>query len=243
MTSGSSMSRFSARRYTLSLPPHLGQVSMSMAKTRFNRCIQDRGARGWSCALELASRHDVFTLLAVRGEHTVQAGEVQTRTRHQCGQAGHQVEWVEHDMCGAVAKRLFEFVDVLATRIGGEALVGDGGDGESGLVDEVCGDRAVHHTQDPAQYLRLGGEQEAQRVGEGQHPLANRLLGKDMIDQMRGALDHPPSATRGAEPAALTAEGNQVLVAASVAIDAQKAVLEQAALQVVIELLFDERGR
>ena len=55
--------------------------------------------------------------------------------------------------------------------------LGAGGDGESGLLDEVCGDGAVHHAQDLAQDLRLGGEQEAQRVGEGQHPLPNRLLG------------------------------------------------------------------
>ena len=39
------------------------------------------------------------------------------------------------------------------------------------------------------------------------------------------------------------AEGHQVLVTAGVALDAQEAVLEQAALQVVIELLFDERGQ
>ena len=80
--------------------------------------------------LGLASRHDVFTLFAVWGEHTVEAGEVQTRTRHQRGQAGNKVERVEHDMGGAVAKRPFEFVDDLATLIGGETLVGDGGSGD-----------------------------------------------------------------------------------------------------------------
>ena len=121
--------------------------------------------------------------------------------------------------------------------------LGAGGDGESGLLDEVCGDGAVHHTQDLAQDLRLGGEQEAQGIRERQYPLPNGLLGEDMIDQMRGALYHPPGATRGAEPAALTAEGNQVLVTAGLALNAQKTVLEQAALQVVIELLFDERGQ
>ena len=43
MTSG-----FSMRAMTRSLPPHLGQVSMSMAKTRFRRRIQVMGARGLS---------------------------------------------------------------------------------------------------------------------------------------------------------------------------------------------------
>jgi hypothetical protein len=33
---------------TRNLPPHLGQVSMSTANTRFRRCIQVMGARGLS---------------------------------------------------------------------------------------------------------------------------------------------------------------------------------------------------
>ena len=43
MTLGSSM-----HAMTRSLPPHLGQVSMSMEKTRFSRRIQLIGAVGWS---------------------------------------------------------------------------------------------------------------------------------------------------------------------------------------------------
>ena len=43
MTSGSSI-----QAITRSLPPHLGQVSMAMAKTLFKRCIQVMGASGWS---------------------------------------------------------------------------------------------------------------------------------------------------------------------------------------------------
>ena len=84
---------------------------------------------GYLC-LVFASGHDVFTLFAVWGEHAVEAGEVQTRTRHQRGQSGNEVEWVEDDMGGAVAEGLFELVDDLATLIGGEALVGDGGSGD-----------------------------------------------------------------------------------------------------------------
>ena len=51
MTSGSSM-----QAMTLSLPPHLGQVSMSMAKTRLRRCIHVMGAIGLSGACALGSR-------------------------------------------------------------------------------------------------------------------------------------------------------------------------------------------
>ena len=43
MTSGSSM-----QAMTRSVPPHLGQVSMSMEKTRFRHCIGVMGASGWS---------------------------------------------------------------------------------------------------------------------------------------------------------------------------------------------------
>lgn len=66
--------------------------------------------------------------------------------------------------------------------------LGAGGAGESGLLDEVCGDGAVNDTEDLAQDLRLGGEQEAQRVGEGQHPLANGLFRQDVIDQVGDGL-------------------------------------------------------
>jgi hypothetical protein len=55
--------------------------------------------------------------------------------------------------------------------------LGAGGDGESGLLDEVSRNRTVDNAQGLAQYLGLRGEQEAQRVGEGQHPLADGLLG------------------------------------------------------------------
>ena len=54
--------------------------------------------------------------------------------------------------------------------------LGAGGDCESGLLDEICGDDPVNNTQDLAQYLRLGGEQEAQGIGKGEHPLPDRLI-------------------------------------------------------------------
>jgi hypothetical protein len=35
------------------VPPHSGQVSMSIAKTRWRRCIQLMGAGGWSALMRL----------------------------------------------------------------------------------------------------------------------------------------------------------------------------------------------
>ena len=40
-------SGFSLQAMTHGVPPHLGQVSMSMEKTRLKRCIHAMGASGW----------------------------------------------------------------------------------------------------------------------------------------------------------------------------------------------------
>ena len=62
----------------------------------------------------------------------------------------------------------------------------------------------------------------------------------DVIDQMRGGLRHAPRPARGAEPAALATEGDQFVVAAIGAAQAQEAVRQDAALQEGVELVFDE---
>jgi len=59
--------------------------------------------------------HDRLTLLAMRGKHAGAAGEVQTRSWHQCGEASDLLEGIEHDVGGAVAKRLRELVDHLSS--------------------------------------------------------------------------------------------------------------------------------
>ena len=43
-------------------------------------------------------RHDAFAMLEVRGEHPVEASEVQPRAWDQCGQAGNEVQRFQHDM-------------------------------------------------------------------------------------------------------------------------------------------------
>ena len=71
--------------------------------------------------------HDGLAMLAIRREHAVEPGQVQSRTRDQRREAGDEVEWVEDDVGGAVAKRLLEPMDDLSPIIGREPLVGDGG--------------------------------------------------------------------------------------------------------------------
>jgi hypothetical protein len=61
-----------------------------------------------------------------------------------------------------------------------------------------------------------------------------------VIDQVGGRLHHAAGAASGAKPSSLAAEGDQVFMKAAVALDAQKAVFQQAALQVVVEFLADE---
>ena len=63
-----------------------------------------------------------------------------------------------------------------------------------------------------------------------------------MIDQVGSRLDHSPCPATGAETPTLATERHQVFVAAAVTFDAQEAVLQQAAFQVLFELPADESG-
>lgn len=58
-----------------------------------------------------------------------------------------------------------------------------------------------------------------------------------------GELDHPAGAAGRTEAAPFAREGDEVFVATCVTLDPKEPVLEPAAPQVVIELLFDERGQ
>lgn len=59
------------------------------------------------------------------------------------------------------------------------------------LFNQVRGYAAVNDTEHTGHDLRAGGEQKAQRKREAQHPLAHRLLGKDLIDQQLGQTKSP----------------------------------------------------
>ena len=62
----------------------------------------------WFLLSGFAFWHDGLPMLAVRGEHTVEAGEVEPWARDQCCQAGDEVERIEHDMRRAVTEWLLE---------------------------------------------------------------------------------------------------------------------------------------
>ena len=61
-----------------------------------------------------------------------------------------------------------------------------------------------------------------------------------MIDQMRCGLRHAPGAARGAKPASLAAEIDQLVAAAVVAAKAQETVRQDAAFKKRVELVLNE---
>jgi hypothetical protein len=79
-----------------------------------------------------------------------------------------------------------------------------------------------------------------ERVGERQHPLADRHLGQHAVEEMRCRIRHPASSARSAEAAALAREYDQAIVARCAAVEAQEAMRESAAAEEGAKLLLDE---
>ncbi len=61
-------------------------------------------------------------------------------------------------------------------------------------------------------------------MGKGEHPLADGLMRKNVIEKMRGGLDHAARTARGAKAPAFAGERDQVLMLAPIALDAQEPV-------------------
>ena len=97
--------------------------------------------------------------------------------------------------------------------------------------------------EDLAGELRVVGTAVSEWIGQRQHPLANRHLWQDSIDQVRGGIRHAAPAARGTEATALAREGHQAVVAALVAVQSQEAVGQDAAAKEGAKLLRDEAGR
>ena len=72
---------------------------------------------------------------------------------------------------------------------------------ETGVVQQVPRDDALHHLQHQRDQLGLRGQQHAQWDRRPQHPLPHRYVRDDMVDEVRHGLRHPPrSRTRGCNP-------------------------------------------
>ena len=84
-------------------------------------------------------------------------------------------------------------------------------------------------------HRRRGGKNEGSRTFT-----AHRHVRDDVVHQVRRRLRHPPGPARGAEPAPLAAERQQLVMPAVAAAQAQEAVGQDAAFEESVELVFDE---
>jgi hypothetical protein len=69
--------------------------------------------------------------------------------------------------------------------------------------------------------------------------LRRHSRGGDALDQVGRSLGHPPAGTRRTKPPPLATEGQQRLVLARVTAEPQKAMRQDAALQVVVKFPLD----
>jgi len=107
----------------------------------------------------------------------------------------------------------------------------------SSKLREQGADESAKHG---ASERRVVGTAVSERIGQCEHPLADRHLGQHAIDEMRGRVRHATSAARRAKAATLARERDQAVVAAAVAVQAQEAVREHTAAQERPKFLLDE---
>jgi hypothetical protein len=97
-------------------------------------------------------------------------------------------------------------------------------------------DRPVNDTEHLRDHLGPCRQQVPKRERQRQHPLANGLLRQDVVHEQCRRFGHPPCAAARAEPEALARESHQLLGLAGIALDPQKAELEQSTLEISLEL-------
>ena len=130
--------RSSMQGRTRSRAPQAGQDSTSMPNTRLRRRAQRLEARGRrrrsaprralkGTAASAPRRGDAGAQAAVEREQAVEPSKVHARSGHEGGQAGEEVERVEHDVGGAVAPGGLEAVAHVTVRDQRQALLGQGG--------------------------------------------------------------------------------------------------------------------
>jgi hypothetical protein len=114
--------------------------------------------------------------------------------------------------------------------------------GETRVLQQPARDRAVDRAQYQRQRIRIPRQQIAQRKGQRQHPLSQGSLRQHLIGQQCRRLCHAPSTARGAKPALLAAERQQLFGVAVPAAHPQEPFLQSAALQIRVELFLHVAG-
>jgi hypothetical protein len=107
---------------------------------------------------------------------------------------------------------------------------------------KLCEERPQEHAKDLAREAGVVGAAVAQGVGEGEDPLADRYLGEDAIDEVRGGVRHAAAAAGRAEATSLAREGHETVELALVAVEPEEALGEDPAAEKGAELLLDETG-
>src|SRR5688572_14650479 len=104
------------------------------------------------------------------------------------------------------------------------------------------GDRGKRHedARDRAAERMVPCQHVAQAVRQTQHPLSYWHDRKDVIDQMRGTLSHPPTATARTDRTPLTGKRHEAVEPAPAALKPREATRGVSAAQEVPELLLDE---
>ena len=82
----------------------------------------------------------------------------------------------------------------------------------------------------------------AERIGQREDPLSDGNLGQDPVDEVGRSVGHTPAAAGGTEAAAFAAEGDEPVLPARVAVDAQESVGQDSALEIRADLALDEAG-
>ena len=103
------------------------------------------------------------------------------------------------------------------------------------LVHIILPDRGADDRMDLRGQVLGRGHPVPQGDGHRDDPLARRHPGDDLLDQVGRGLGHAPPGTRGAKPPPLAAEGQQQLLLAGVTAQPQKAMGQDAALQIVVK--------
>jgi hypothetical protein len=114
----------------------------------------------------------------------------------------------------------------------------------AGAAAQVCEER----TQEGAQHLTresgIPGAAVTQGIRQRENPLPHGDFWEYAVDEMSGGVCHAASTARRAEPPTAAREGEQAVVAAAVAVQAQEAVGQHSAFEVGAQLsLYEARHR
>jgi len=111
--------------------------------------------------------------------------------------------------------------------------------GQTGFASKMGRDRLIDDTEHLRHHLGPRRQQVSQRERHRQHPLTDRLLWQDVVNEQRRRFGHPPRAAARTEAAALATERDQLLDLTGIVFDPQKTMLEQTALEISLELVFN----